>query len=45
VICDKGLRADACDLPATVTSIHGVSLCGDKGIYVAFTASPEGPDA
>jgi len=34
-------RGDACGFPPTVTSIHEVSLCGDKGIYAAFTASPE----
>jgi hypothetical protein len=45
VTCDKGLRWDACGFPSTVTSIHEVSLCGDKGIYAAFTASPEGLDA
>jgi hypothetical protein len=42
VTCDKRLRADACGFPGNVTSIHDVSLCGDKGIYAAFTAGPVG---
>jgi hypothetical protein len=41
VTCNTGWRGDACGFPATVTSIHEASLCGDKGIYAAFTASPE----
>jgi hypothetical protein len=41
VTCNTWWRGDVCGFPATVTSIHEASLCGDKGIYAAFTASPE----